>query len=479
MSNIKKELVSGLFFTAISKYSALTVSLVVNIILARLLTPELFGVMAVAMVFITFFSILSDLGIGPAIIQKDELTVKDHAHIFSLTVWIGIILSLAFFFSAWLISSWYKNSLLLPVFKLLSINVLFATINIVPNALLLKAKKFKFIAVRTFIIQFLLGVVSCVAAYCGLGIYSLLINPILGSIFVFVVNYNKFPQRFYWVINMDSIRIIFSFSVYQFMFNFVNYFTRNLDKILIGKYIGMVSLGYYEKSYRLMLLPLQNITFVITPVIQPVLSSYQKDLSSLARYHEKIIRLLSFLAFPLSVFLFFSARELVLLTFGSQWIDSIPVFRILALTVGFQILLSTVGSFYQITDSTKALFATGLINSTITIIGLLLAIFSYETITAVAYALMITIILSFFNSYYVLIKIIFKGTFSGFVKNLISPLVLSLIMCLLLFCVSKIVFESLFVMLFVKLIFFSLLLFVYLMINDKLKMLYDFLKIRK
>lgn len=472
MSNVKKELISGVFFTAISKYSALIVSLAVNVILARLLSPELFGVMAVAMVFIAFFNILCDLGIGPAIIQKDELTLKDYAHIFSLTVWMGIILSFVFFFSAWLISSWYKNNVLLSVFQLLSINVLFATINIVPNALLLKAKEFKFIATRTLIIQLLLGVISCTSAYLGFGIYSLLINPILGSIFVFVVNYNKYPQHFCWAINIDSIRIIFSFSAYQFLFNFVNYFTRNLDKILIGKYIGMTPLGYYEKSYRLMLLPLQNITYVITPVMQPVFSSYRKDLSSLAGYHEKIIRLLSFIAFPLSVFLFFSAKELVLIVFGYQWIESIPVFRVLALTVGFQILLSTVGAFYQVTDSTRSLFVTGLINSIIIVIGLSIAVFAYKTIIAVAYAWFATLVLGFLNTYYFLVRFIFKRSFYTFVRLLISPIIASIIIYIILFLSLNIFFDNLCISLLFKMFLFFTVLITYMVITkeyDKLK----------
>src|SRR5699024_4389501 len=105
---------------------------------------------------------------------------------------------------------------------------------------------------------------------------------------------------------IPSIRKIFKFSAYQFIFNIINYFSRNLDKLLIGKYMGMSPLGYYEKSYRLMMLPLQNITHVITPVMHPIFSDYQHDLNHLAGAYEKIIRLLAFIGLPLSVFLWFS-----------------------------------------------------------------------------------------------------------------------------------------------------------------------------
>ncbi len=112
---------------------------------------------------------------------------------------------------------------------------------------------------------------------------------------------------------------IFKFSAYQYMFNIINYFSRNLDKILIGKYMGMSSLGYYEKSYRLMMLPLQNITHVFTPVIHPIFSDYQHDLDHLATSYEKIIRLLAFYWFTIiGVSLVFRPRNHINCVWGKM-----------------------------------------------------------------------------------------------------------------------------------------------------------------
>ena len=109
----------------------------------------------------------------------------------------------------------------------------------------------------------------------------------------------------------------------------------------------MNSLGYYEKSYRLMMLPLQNITHVISPVMHPVFSNFQDDPLKLALSYEKVIRILAFIGFPLSVLLWFCAKEITLILFGDQWLPSVPVFQILSLSVGIQIILSTSGSIYQ------------------------------------------------------------------------------------------------------------------------------------
>ena len=167
MSSTKKELLSGVFYTAIAKYSGIIVSLVVAGILARLIEPEEFGIVAIATVIISFFSIFSDLGIAPAIIQNKELSQKDLSNIFTFTIWLGISISILFFLCSWPISHFYKNGTLLTICQLLSLNLFFASANIVPNALLFKEKEFKFIAYRSLTIQISGGVMAITAAILG------------------------------------------------------------------------------------------------------------------------------------------------------------------------------------------------------------------------------------------------------------------------------------------------------------------------
>ena len=206
--------------------------------------------------------------------------------------------------------------------------------NIVPNALLYKQKRFRFIAMRNLCVQGSVGTIAVIAALSGAGIYALLINPIVSSIVLFIVNLREHPLRVRWTAGLQPLRTIFAFSAYQFSFNVINYFTRNLDKLLIGKYMGMSPLGFYEKSYRLMMLPLQNITNIISPVMHPIFSDFQHDLRKLSESYLKVVRVLAWIGFPLAAVLYFTAPELILLIFGSQWEASVPVFRILALSVG-------------------------------------------------------------------------------------------------------------------------------------------------
>ena len=110
---IKKQLFSGVFYTALAKYSGVVISLVISAILARLISPDDFGIVAIATVIIAFFSIFTDMGISPAIIQHKNLTEKDLSNIFSFTIWLGLLLSILFFGASWPISHYYDNKTLL------------------------------------------------------------------------------------------------------------------------------------------------------------------------------------------------------------------------------------------------------------------------------------------------------------------------------------------------------------------------------
>lgn len=382
------------------------------------------------MVIITFFSIFSDLGIAPAIIQNKSLTKDNLNDIFSFSIWLGLGISLVFFASSWIISAYYKIDILIRICQILSINLFFVTANIVPNALLYKNKEFRFIAFRTFITQFTGGVISIIAALNGAGIYALLINPIFSSIVLFIVTIYRYPLKMKLRFQISSIKIIFSYSSYQFLFNLINYFSRNLDKLFIGKYMGMVPLGYYEKSYRLMMLPLQNISYAITPVMHPIFSDFQNDLRRLASSYLKIIRLLAFIGLPLSVLLWFTAPEVVLIIFGNQWMQSIPVFQILSLSVGLQIILSTSGAIFQAANATKILFISGVISTIFNVSGILIGIFIFNSLTAVAWCITITYSINFIQCYILMYRYTLKTSLTSFIKQLLSPAILSIILCL-------------------------------------------------
>lgn len=427
-SETKRDFFKGVYYTAIAKYAGMIISLFIVAILSRLISPKDFGLVAIATVLIQFLGNFTDMGIESAIIQHKKLTKRDLSNIFSFTFWIGIIITVIFFFAAWPISSYYENKTLLRICQILSVNLFFSTISIVPGALLCKEKLFKFIAYRTLVVQITVGVISVIAALSGLGLYSLIISPVLSSIILFVINYRKNPQKLYFSFGLESIRQIFSYSLYQFLFGLINYFSRNMDKLIVGKYLGLTSLGFYEKSYRLMMLPLQNISHVIGPVMHPIFSEFHNDLKKLVSSYEKVVRFLAVIGFPLSVLLYFTAKELTLIIFGPSWLPSVRVFEVLAISVGTQIILSTSGSIFQATNSTKLLFLSGLLNTLLTVSGMFFAIFVFKTIEAVGWSMTITFITSFILSYLIMYLYLFKRNMFSFIKQLIPGLTLSIVL---------------------------------------------------
>ena len=428
---VGRQLASGVFYTSIAKYAGIVVTLVVSGVLARLFTPEEFGVVNIATVVIAFFAIFSDLGIGPAVIQHKNLDKRDLGGIFSLTLWSGAVMALLFFAASGLIASFYDDSAeLRNILRILSANLFFAAANIVPNGLILKEKRFRFAAVRSLSVQVVGGGGGPTPPpRPGGGLGGAEKNRIFrqgGGVG------KKNPQTQYGDPKTGKAAVgkVFSFSAYQFSFQLLNYFSRNLDKLLMGRYMSLSQLGYYDKSYRLMMLPLQNIAYVVSPVMHPIFSEMQNDLRKLADSYRKVVRLLALIGLPLSVVLWFTAQELVLIIFGDQWQPSVPVFRILALSVGIQIVMSTSGSIFQAANATRMLFFCGLFSAALNTAAICTGIFAFGTTQAVAWCICISFAINFIQCYHALFCLTLRTGWGAFWRSFLSPLLLSALVCL-------------------------------------------------
>lgn len=409
---IRQQVLRGTFYIAVAKYSGLIIGLIITSILARILTPEDYGVVAIAMAFITFFTLLSDMGIGSAIVQYKDLDEKEVSSIFGLTFWLGIVLALFFFGGSYFIASFFNNLQLVQICQILSIQVLFVAFNMVPNALLLKEQKFKIIAFRTLFIQVFCGALAVVAAYSNWGVYSLLIAPVGGAFLTFIINvlysglqYNSLiPQR-------KVINKIASFSIYQFLFGIVNYLGNNLHAMLIGKVIGMNALGYYEKGDRLIAMPMQNINGVLAPVLHPVLSNYQDNQDYIFRALQKITNILCLISIPISVLFFIAANDFVLILFGEQWLESVPCIQILSFTIIFRMTGVSLGAILQTLNRTNLLFQLGLVNVLVAIFALCISVLISATIESICRGVLLSALLSFVSTFYALFHIAFNKSF--------------------------------------------------------------------
>lgn len=428
--SIRKQLISGVFFTALSKYANVICSLLVTAVLSRIMLPEQFGVMAVATVLISFLSIFADIGLTATIIQYKELQKKDLSILFSISLYLGIALSVMLFFGGYFLAYYYDEAALVSLCQWMAIHLFFSTLSVVPNALFYKDQLFKQIAVRTFAAQWIAGLAAVVwALYFG-GIYALVVGPIISSILIFMISYKRYPLHFYYKFSFSTVAHTLGYSLYQFLFNIINFFSRNMDTLLVGKVLGASSLGYYDKAYRLMSLPLQNITQVITPVLHPLLSAHKMDSSYLRKANESMSKMLAIIGFPLSVLLYYAGQELIILFFGEQWYPAVPVFQYLSLTVGIQLILSSSGSFFQTAGDTRSLFICGIFSAILNVSAILFGVFYFGTMEAVALALLGTFCINFIQAYLLLYYKVFKVSSLPFFKLLLKPLFFSAILAL-------------------------------------------------
>jgi len=427
MASLAKQVFSGVVITAITKYSGIIIGLFISAILARILTPEEFGIVAIVTVFITFFNFLGEFGIGPAIIQNKSLNHRDISAIFSFTFLIAIVLSCIFFLSAPYIASFYESEVLVFITRVLSLAIFFNILKMVPQSLILKDLNFRLVGVITIVIQIIAGIFAIVLAKLDFSYLSLVYRSVLTSILLFIGCYLVKPIRPTRPSKV-SIKKILSFSTYQFLFNLINYFSRNSDNILIGKYLGKSNLGYYEKSYSLMLLPIQNLTHVITPVLHPVLSNIQNQKNQIYENYKLISTLLAIIGFPISVLLYFSAQDIILLIYGFQWTKSIPVFKILSLSVGFQIVLSSSGSIFQAINRTALLFISGLISAVVIVSSILIGVFYFKNLVGIGKCLLLGFSVVFIQAFIVLIKFGLNESLLDFFKIFIPALISSVIL---------------------------------------------------
>lgn len=421
------KLKSGIVITFIAKYSNIIAQIIINSILARLLPPEEFGVIAIITVFITFFNILGDMGIGPAIIQNKSLEDKDISDIFKFSIIGAAIIAIGFYFFSYFIAFFYSDEIYITLGFLLSFSVFFSICNIVPNALIYKKQNFKLIGVINICVNVGVGIVTIMFALNGWSYYSLVFDSILGNLFVFVFSFIFSEIKIQGGYSYNSVKKIINYSSYQFLFNFINYFTRNLDNILIGKFLGASTLAYYDKAYRLMLYPVQNLTNVITPVLHPVLSEYQNEIEIIYDTYMKVVKILAYIGIFISTYCFFSAKEIIYIMYGTNWDKSIPIFRILSVSIVIQMVLSSIGSIFQATGYVNKLFSTGAISACFTITAIIIGVIS-DRLEILAIGIVISFIINFIQCFYVLITQVFNRKFSEFLLNIKNILVIGFIM---------------------------------------------------
>ncbi|MCT4388517.1 lipopolysaccharide biosynthesis protein [Leuconostoc pseudomesenteroides] len=420
----------GLVYTFIGKFGNIFIMLLLDMILSRLLSPRVYGIVAILTVFIVFFQLLSDMGLGPAIIQNKLLSAYDIQLLFNFSIYVAISLAVVFGLMGIPLQQQYHIKNMPHYTWILSIAVFFYAAIIVPNAVLSKDKMFKIMNINSLLATTCGGVVGIVIALRGGGIYALLINTIVTSSILFFLNVSRSSLKFTFYLKASPIRKVFHFTVNQLGFNIVNYFSRNLDELLIGKYLTASDVGSYNKSYRLLMYPSSMLGGILNPVLLPIMSDYQDDVCAIKNLYIKVQGILSDFVFPLSVFLSFSARSIIIVLYGSQWINAIRPFEILSLSIWAQVLNITAGTIFQVRNMTSRLFMTGMISAGLIVTAIVLGILQYSIVSIAAY-LTIAFILNTVIVLYMVMKSAFDDSLLPVLKKIYIPILVSSVLYIL------------------------------------------------
>lgn len=415
---------------AFSKYINIFLGIFFTAILSRILTPNDYGIVAIVNVFTIFFIVLSNCGLGMAVVQRKEFSQDDINSIFTFSFYFAIFLMLAFLALSYPISLFFKDRVYLPICALLSISIFFNTVNAVPDALLRKEKKFFLVGLRLVIVSILTYGATVVLALLKFKYYALVIQSVISSILIFLWNLRNSKVSLVRKINWNVLKSIFSYSGYNFLFNFLNYFSRNLDKIIIGKSLGNEDLAQYNKAYHFMLYPVQNLTNVITPTLHPILSDYQNDIKTVYDKYLKIVKFLSLVGIFVTAICFICSEEIITILYGKQWTASIMCFQFMSLSIWVQMIGGTSGSLFAALNDTKSDFYVAIINTCIIIVALIFGAWQ-KNIQKISLYITIALNSHFFIKYYALISKTMKENFLSFLKNLIPDFIILIILCFL------------------------------------------------
>lgn len=394
----------------LGRYAVYAVNLLSMMLLARIFTPETFGTVAAIMVFFVFFQLMAEAGLGPAIINLNHLALDDRNGLFGLTLVVGLLLAALFAALAPVFLAFYQMPRVDEVVPYIALSVLFFAASIVPNALLLREQAFFRIAnsglaaevVSTAATITLTQFIDPLHALAAKGAFSAATLFFVLWFFSAKTEFGRpMPGR-----KFSAIKPLLGFSGYQFGFNFINYFSRNLDNILVGKYMGATTLGNYDKAYQLMRYPLLLLTFAMTPAIQPVIRQHAGDPRKVEEIHRDFTFKLSLLGAAAGLAMYVLAEWIILIALGKQWLDVVPIIRILAIAVPVQVVLSTSGSFFQAMNRADLLFVSGILCAVAMVSAIMLGIVARD-VEVLCWGLVAAFHVNFIQSYYYMYRKIF------------------------------------------------------------------------
>ncbi len=425
--SVKSKAISGAKWNTILTIVRSISAIIKTSILTRLLEKSDFGIMAIIMIVLGLISIIKELGLTTAIIYKQNITRKEYASLYWYNILFNILLYLIIFITAQPISELYEDSRLDGYLKLMGLSILFVAMGNQYQVIETKKLNFKYTTIVNMVSILLSLLIAIILAFNDFGVLSLIYSALFQSVFMnFIFLFNgirKFGVTFYS--NFNLVKPFLKIGFYQTGSDIINYLSKDIDTILIGKFFGVETLGGYNLAKQLARRPMGFFDAVVLKVLTPIFPKYQKDNNKLIYFFDKLIHNTSIINVLMYGTLAIFSKEVVMLFYGEKYIDIAFIFQIYCMIVCIRSILS----FVSLLIIAKGKTEIGLIINII--VGILTPVFIYigqfYNITGLVISLLLFNMTMIFVQYYLVLYKLIKFPLMTHVINIFVPLIILII----------------------------------------------------
>lgn len=341
-SNINKQSVlSSVIWKFLERGGTQGVQLLVQLLLARLLTPEAFGTIAIVQVFISLANVFIQSGFSTSLIQKKDADDLDFSSVFYISLLMSGIIYLVIFLISPLIAHFYSNPLLVSILRVLSLNLFAGSLNSVQNSYIAKHMMFRKQFLSSLISGILSGLVGIALAFAGLGVWALVAQQLVNQYTISIVLWFTVNWRPTLNFSLKRIKGLFTFGSNLLISALVETLFNNLRTLIIGRLYTSGTLGYHDKGQSVPQVLTMSINGALQSVMLPTYSKFQDERSRLKRVVRRSMMTSSYLVFPMMIGLAVIAEPLVILILTETWSPAIPFIQIYSISMMFMPIHTT------------------------------------------------------------------------------------------------------------------------------------------
>ena len=397
------------------------------IVLARLLVPDDFGLLAITVVLTDFLErVLGDTGTSAALIHRKELDQELASSVFFLNLLVGVVTCGFLFFAAPFLAPFLGDDRAEPIIQAVGFAFVLLALGLAQRALLRRAMRFRAVSASDLASTATQTVVSIGLAYRGWGVWSLVVGILLGRVASVITVWAVSPWRPSLHFRWADIRPVAGFSGNLSVYQFFSYFSEAGDKFIVGRRVGATALGFYGFGYRLLLQPVQSVLQVCRMVLFPAFARIQDDNESIGRGYVRATSAVAMLTFPVTIGMAVMAEPIVRVVLGEKWLPAVPILALFGPLAAVQAVSTTTSVLYQAKGRTDLQLRWGVVVGTVMLAAYLAG--SHWGATGVAWAFLLgTLVLTYPTLYipFRLVELPFRRFLAGLLPSAVPTAVMA------------------------------------------------------